>query len=182
MSFKQAFAAGGLMLLGVFGSTFALADSGTAIDVSARDSLNSFYALDPAHKELAAKAAGMLVFPRITKGGVGIAGEHGEGLLQIGGKTVGYYSITAASVGLTIGVAQRSEIVMFMTQVALDKFVQSKGWTVGAETGIAVVSKGAGGKYDSKTLQKPILGFVYGEKGLIGDLSLEGSKITKIDK
>ena len=110
------------------------------------------------------------------------AAPLGEGVLQIAGKTAGYYAITAASVGLTVGVAQRSEIIMFMTQAALDKFTQSKGWTVGAEAGVAVVSEGAGGTYDSKTFQKPILGFVYGEKGLIGDLSLEGSKITKVEK
>jgi hypothetical protein len=42
------------------------------------------------------------------------------------------------------------------------------------------VSGDAGGQYDSATLNKPILGFTFGEKGLIGDLSFEGSKITKI--
>jgi lipid-binding SYLF domain-containing protein len=83
---------------------------------------------------------------------------------------------------LTLGIAKHSEIIMFMTPEALDKFTQSKGWTIGADAAIAVVSKGAGGQYDSETLKKPILGFVFNEKGLLGDLSLEGSKITKLDK
>jgi lipid-binding SYLF domain-containing protein len=82
-------------------------------------------------------------------------------------------------VGLTLGVSQRSEMIMFMTQDALDKFKNSQGWSIGADTGVAVVSKGAGGEYDTATLGKPILAFVFSEKGLIGDLSLEGSKITK---
>jgi lipid-binding SYLF domain-containing protein len=69
---------------------------------------------------------------------------------------------------------------MFMTQGALDKFTKSEGWSAGGESAIAVVSQGAGGTYDSATLGKPILGFVFGEKGLIGDLSLEGTKISKI--
>jgi lipid-binding SYLF domain-containing protein len=71
---------------------------------------------------------------------------------------------------------------MFMTQDALDKFTATKGWAVGADTGIAVMSKGAGGDYDTKTLQRPILGFVFGEKGLIADVSLDGSKITQLNK
>jgi len=71
---------------------------------------------------------------------------------------------------------------MFMTKDALDKFTQSKGWSIGADTQVALVKAGAGGAYDSQTLQKPILGFVFGEKGLIADLSLEGSKINSIDR
>jgi lipid-binding SYLF domain-containing protein len=70
--------------------------------------------------------------------------------------------------------------MLFMTQDALEKFRKSQDWSAGADTSFAVVSKGSGGQYDSATLNKPILGFIFGEKGLIGDLSFEGSKITKI--
>ena len=101
-------------------------------------------------------------------------------MLQVNGKTVGYYSVGAASVGLTLGLAKHSEIIMFMTQDALDKFTKGEGWSIGADAGITVVSQGSSGEYDSKTQNKPILGFVFAEKGLIGDLSLEGSKIKKI--
>ncbi len=96
------------------------------------------------------------------------------------GKTVGYYSVGAASVGLTLGLANHSEIIMFMTQDSLDKFKARAGWSIGADAGITVVSGGANGSYDTETAKKPILGFVFAEKGLIGDLSLEGSKISKI--
>jgi lipid-binding SYLF domain-containing protein len=77
-------------------------------------------------------------------------------------------------------VASHREIILFMTQGALDKFTKSEGWFAGGDTAIAVASQGAGGQYDSATLGKPILGFIFSEKGLIGDLSLEGTKITKI--
>lgn len=113
---------------------------------------------------------------------MGVAGEYGEGALRIDGKTVGYYSVSSASIGLTIGAAKRSEIIVFTTQDSLDKFMSSKGWSVGADTGVAVISKGAGGGYDTQTLKKPVVGFVFGEKGLIADLSLEGSKINKLDR
>jgi len=182
LNWKRASAAGAITLVALGSSVAAFAESKASIDVNVHDSLHTFYAKNPTNKELALRSAGMLVFPRITKGGAGIAGEYGEGVLRVHGKTVDYYSIGGGSVGLTLGVAQRSEIIMFMSQEALDKFIQEKGWVIGADAGIAVVSKGAGGDYDSKTLQKPILGFVFNEKGLIGDLSLDGSKISYIDK
>jgi lipid-binding SYLF domain-containing protein len=81
---------------------------------------------------------------------------------------------------LTLGLAKHSEIIMFMTQEALDKSTASDGWSIGADAGITVVSGGASGSYETQTQQKPILGFVFAEKGLIGDLSLQGSKISKI--
>jgi lipid-binding SYLF domain-containing protein len=121
-----------------------------------------------------------LVFSHVAKGGVGVAGEFGEGVLRVKGVTADYYSVGAASVGLTLGFAKHSEVIMFMTQGALDNFTRAEGWSVGADTAVALVSQGAGGQYDSATVGKPILGFVFGEKGLIGDLSFEGTKITKI--
>jgi lipid-binding SYLF domain-containing protein len=152
------------------------------IDASVQNTMTQFDQLNPANKDLVRRAKGILVFPQVTKGGVGVAGEFGEGALRVNGQNVGYYSLSSASVGLTLGVAKHSEIIMFMTQEALDKFTSTKGWAVGADTGVAVLSKGAGGDYDTKTLQRPILGFVFGEKGLIGDVSLDGSKITQLNR
>ena len=182
MKLSNPLAVTGLAIIALFASMASFADSKAEIDTRVGEALKQFYALHANNESLAGKAAGMLVFPRVTKGGVGVAGEYGEGVLRVKGRTVGYYSVTSASIGLTLGVAKRSEIIMFMTRESLDKFTNSKGWSIGADTGIAVVSKGAGGDYDSKTLQKPILGFVFGEKGLMADLSLEGSKINKIEK
>jgi lipid-binding SYLF domain-containing protein len=143
--------------------------------------LTHFNTINPANKTLGDKAAGVLVFPRITKGGVGVGGEFGEGSLQVNGKTVGYYSVGAASVGLTLGLARHSEIIMFMTQDSLNKFTSSAGWSIGADAGVTVVSGGAKDSYDTQTMQKPILAFAFAERGLIGDLSLEGAKISKIN-
>ncbi len=152
------------------------------IDERVQHALSQFYQLNPSHQDLVTRAKGILVFPHVTKGGAGVAGEFGEGALLENGQTAGYYSLSSASVGLTLGVAKHDEIIMFMTQESLDKFTSTKGWAVGADTGVAVMSKGAGGDYDTKTLQRPILGFVFGEKGLIADVSLDGSKISKLDR
>lgn len=173
-------ATAGIAILGLGAATTSFADTKAEIDANVAKTLTQFNALNPANKSLANKAAGMLVFPRVTKAGIGVAGEHGEGVLQVNGKTVNYYSIGAASVGLTLGLGTHHEIIMFMTKESLDKFTRSDGWSIGADAGITVVEAGTTGDYDSKTEQKPILGFIFGEKGLIGDLSLEGSKISKL--
>ena len=181
MDIKIALATTGLAMVALATGAAALAATENQIDTRVDKTLVYFNAISTANKPLMDKAAGVLVFPRVTKGGVGVGGEFGEGALQVNGKTVGYYSVGAASVGLTLGLAKHSEIIMFMTQDSLEKFTSSAGWSVGADAGITVVSGGANGSYDTQTQEKPILAFVFGEKGLIGDLSLEGSKISKIN-
>jgi lipid-binding SYLF domain-containing protein len=156
------------------------APSKQVIDAAVADTLQRFKDARPDSAELLKSAAGVLVFPRITKAGVGIGGEHGDGALLKAGATVAYYSLTSASVGATLGAGQRSEIIMFITREALEKFETSRGYNIGVDAQVAVVSKGAGGAYDTETLRKPILGFVFDEKGILGDVSLNGSKITKI--
>jgi lipid-binding SYLF domain-containing protein len=180
MRLKPLVASIGLTMLGLISSAGAFAHSKAQLDAGAAKALNHFYALNPANRKLVGRAAGVLIFSRVTKAGAGVAGEFGEGVLRVNGETVNYYSVGSASVGLTLGVARHSEIILFMTRESLDNFTNSEGWSVGADTSVAVVSEGAGGHYDSAIAWKPILGFVFGEKGLIGDLSLEGSKITKI--
>jgi len=180
MKFNSLVAVAGLTVLGLVASAPSFARSKAEIDASADSAVKHFYTMSPRHQELADKAAGMLVFGSVTKAGVGVAGEFGEGVLRVQGQDVHYYSVTSASVGLTLGAAKHREIILFMTQESLDKFVKSQGWSVGADAAVAIVKTGAGGDYDSVTLSKPILGFVFGEKGLIGDLSIEGSKISQI--
>lgn len=182
MQSRNIFAGSSLAVAALLLSAVSFGATRAEIDERVHAAMHQFYELNSQHKDLVARAKGVLVFPHVTKGGVGIAGEYGEGALRIDGKNVAYYSISSASVGLTLGVAKHKEVILFMTQEALDKFTTGHGWTIGADTNVAVLSKGAGGDYDTQTLQRPILGFVYGEKGLIGDVSLEGSKVTKLDK
>ena len=180
MKFKTSTAVIGLTILGLLAVGNAFATTKAVLNVRADRTLKHFYAMSPMNRQLAAKAAGILVFSRVTKGGAGVAGEYGEGVLRRDGSTVSYYSVGSASIGLTLGVGQHAEVIMFMTKDSLDKFRHSGGWSVGADTAVAIVSDGASGQYDSATLDKPILGFLFAEKGLIGDASLEGSKITPI--
>jgi lipid-binding SYLF domain-containing protein len=179
---RNLFAAAGFAAVALLLSSVSFAATKAQIDERVHVAMQQFYKLNPAHRELVGRAKGVLVFPHITKAGVGVGGQFGEGALRIDGKNVAYYSVSSASVGLTLGLAKHKEVILFMTQEVLDKFMNSHGWSIGADTGVAVLSKGAGGEYDTQTLQRPILAFVFGEKGLIGDISLEGSKVTKLDK
>jgi lipid-binding SYLF domain-containing protein len=182
MKSRNLFTAASVAVASMLLGALSLGATNDQIDARVQNTLMQFDQLSPTHQDLVGRAKGILVFPRVTKAGAGVAGEFGEGALLVNGKNAGYYSLSSASVGITLGVAKHSEIIMFMTQEALDKFTSSKGWAVGADTGIAVMSKGAGGSYDTKTLQRPILGFVFAEKGLIADVSLDGSKVTQLNR
>lgn len=127
-----------------------------------------------------AKAVGVLVFPSVKKAGIGVGGEYGEGALRVGGRTVGYYNTAAASIGFQLGAQARRQILVFLDQGALDKFRASDGWEVGVDASVAVVTLGAGGAIDTTELDKPIVAFIFDNKGLMYNLSLEGSKISRI--
>jgi lipid-binding SYLF domain-containing protein len=161
-------------------ATAAIAVDTAALDTQVSATLDKFYALSSGNKALAQNAAAVLVFPDITKGGIAIGGEHGDGALQESGKTVGYYSVSGASIGLTLGLSHHSEVILFNTTQARDKFLNGGDWSIGADASVAVMKKGASGSYDTQSLSKPVNVFVFGESGLMGDASLGGSKISKI--
>jgi lipid-binding SYLF domain-containing protein len=159
----------------------AFAVSKQEIEAYADESMVQFYAHSKAGEQLAKQAKGILIFPRVYKAGLLVGGEYGEGLLKVNGTSVGYYNITAGSLGLQAGAQRKSEIIMFMTEESLEDFRSSKGWEVGVDGSVAVVKLGAGGKLDSNTVKQPIIGFIFSNTGLMLNLTLEGSKITKID-
>ena len=158
------------------------AGTGKEIDISVDQTLERFYSEVQGGKKLAQDAKGVLVFPGVFKAGIGIGGEYGEGALRIKGKTVDYYSTAAASIGLQLGAQKKSIIVIFMQDPALNKFRSSSGWKAGVDASIAVVTVGAGGAMDTAKLKEPILGFIFGQKGLMYNLTLEGAKFTKLNK
>lgn len=171
-----------LALSGLLSSATARAASKEELDAHVRQSIQDLYRISVKAKDLSGKAAGVLVFPNVVKAGFIFGGEYGEGALQVGGSPVSYYNIVSASFGLQAGVQDESIAMMFMTSEALSKFRASHGWKAGIDGSIALVTLGAGGEVDSETLQKPIIAFVYNNKGLMANFTLEGSKISKIDR
>jgi lipid-binding SYLF domain-containing protein len=163
-------------------SVGAQAASKEEINAEVKQAVAAFYKHTSAGKELAGKAAGMLVFPSVVKAGIGIGGEYGEGALLVKGKTVGYYNVASASIGFQLGAQARSQVILFMTDKVLADFRSSDGWKAGVDGSVALATLGAGGAVDSETAKAPIIGFIFSNKGLMYNLTFEGSKITKLDK
>ncbi len=154
----------------------------TEINAKVKSTMTTFYSQVKSGKELARKAEGILVFPEVFKAGLVVGGEYGEGALLIGHKTRGYYSTAAASIGFQLGAQMKSQVIMFMTKRALRDFRNSDGWKVGVDGSVALITVGAGGDIDTNTIKDPVIGFIFSNKGLMYNLTFEGSKITKLDK
>lgn len=160
----------------------AEAASAKKINRTVEDAMDNFKTDVKGSSEVLSKAKGILVFPRVYQGGFVVGGEYGEGALLVNGKIVDYYNIISGSYGFQLGAQRKAIIMAFMTDEALAKFQKSSGWTVGADASVALVVVGAEGEIDAATLNKPVLAFVVDQKGLMYNLSLEGSKISKIKK
>jgi len=158
------------------------AASAAEIDADVNAALTSFESQIGGARELASKAAGVLVFPSVVKAGIGLGGEYGEGLLIIRGRPGGYYNLISGSFGFQLGVQTRTVIIMFMTEPALASFESTYGWKVGVDGSVAIVTLGAGGAIDTENLTSPVLGFVLDPAGLMYNLTLEGSKISRITR
>ena len=152
------------------------------IDIEVEGSVEKFQQEVTGGKKFLEKAEGILVFPDIVKVGFGIGGEYGEGALLIKGKTVDYYNTAAASIGFQLGAQFKTVILVFLKEDALDKFRNSSGWEVGVDGSVALIELGVGKDINTINIVDPIVGFVFSNKGLMYNLTLEGSKITKLDK
>jgi lipid-binding SYLF domain-containing protein len=159
----------------------SLAASAAEIEHDANETLHSFVRQVPGARELAAKAAGILVFPSVVKAGFGIGGEYGEGMLLNQQRVEGYYNIISASFGFQLGVQERSVIIMFLTRDALDGFERRAGWKVGVDGSVTIITVGVGGGIDTDKITSPVIGFILDPKGLMYNLTLEGTKISRIN-
>jgi lipid-binding SYLF domain-containing protein len=158
------------------------AASAKEINIRVDEALEQFGKEVSGGKEFLKNAKGVLVFPKVIKAGFGIGGEYGEGAMRIGGKTVDYYSTAAASIGFQIGAQSKRVLLVFMQDNALKQFRESSGWEAGVDGSVALVELGTGSSLDTTNIKDPIVGFVFGNKGLMYNLTLEGSKFTKIVK
>jgi len=174
--------AGFIVLLSGWLSGPALAASAKEIDTKV-DEANVLFDKDVKDgKSFLQSAKGVLAFPTVIKGGAGFGGEYGEGSLRIGGKTVDYYNMFQGSFGLQLGGEVKTVFVVFLDEEALKKFRSGEGWKAGVDGSVSLVTLGAGGTIDTHNLKDPIVGFVLGQKGLMYNLSFEGTKFTKLDK
>jgi len=177
-----ALAAASALLLASFGALPLRAATAKEIDAKVDAALDRFNKEVKGAAEFLKSAKGVCVFAGVVKAGIGIGGEYGEGALRIGGQTVDYYSIASGSVGLQFGAQKKDVIIVFLEEQALKKFRESSGWKAGVDGSVVLIDIGAGKSIDTMDIKAPIVGFVVGQKGLMFNLTLEGSKISKLNK
>lgn len=162
-------------------ATSALAASASAIDRDSKAALDKLYQNTPGAKALADKAVAVLVFPSIVKGGFIIAGQFGDGALRKNGKSVAYYRSLAASYGFQAGVQAFGYVLFFMDDASVKYLDNSDGWELGVGPSLVVLDAGFGKNMSTTTLQKGVYAFIFDQKGLMGGMGIQGSKITRIN-
>jgi lipid-binding SYLF domain-containing protein len=151
----------------------------TELDQSAKAALSSLYASNPATRVVGKRAVAILVFPQIVKGGFMVGAQHGDGALLVHGKAVAYYNTVAASYGLQAGVQKFGYAMFFMNNASLNYLRKTGGFEVGTAPSLVVVDTGIARSLSTTTLNKGIYVFFFNQKGLMGGLGLQGTKITQ---
>ena len=177
---KVIFFVAALIAVIMAGSRPTLAADAAAIDSKAKTALAELYKTSPAAKALGKKAKAILVFPDIVKAGLLIGGQRGDGALLVKGKTVAYYNTTAASYGLQAGVQKFGYAMFLMTDSARAYIDKNDGWEVGVGPSFVLVDEGVAKTITTTTAKADIYAFVFSQKGLMGGIGIQGSKITRI--
>jgi len=167
-----------LTLAGI--APIAAAQGKPSLDAAATKAYNSLVARVPAAKSLGKDAVAVLVFPKITKAGLVIGGQFGEGVLLRGGKPSGYYSNAGASYGLQAGAQQFGYAMFFMNEKALSALTDNDGFEVGVGPSVVVVDEGMGKSLTSMNAKQDVYAFIFSQKGLMAGVGIQGNKITKI--
>ena len=176
------------VLIGLtFGSLPANAGDRTALDYDVHAAITLLKRTTPLARVLAKRVRGALVFPNIVKAGFLVGIQYGNGALVRPKKGGGYYianyyNITSASYGLQAGAQSFGYVVALMTDAAVEHVETSQGWELGVGPSIVVVDEGMAKTLTTETLKSDIYVFTFGQKGLMGGLGLQGTKITRLNK
>ena len=147
---------------------------------NSQNALQKLYAKVPAAKAIGKDAYAVLVFPSVTKAGLGIGGQYGEGALIKGGKVVAYYSTAGASYGLQAGAQTYGYAMFFMNEAALKQLDKTDGYEVGVGPSVVVMDEGKAKTMTSTTMKDDIYAFIFGQQGLMAGLGVQGNKISRI--
>lgn len=169
------------LLMGVAWAHTANAASGAELEQEARQALDQLYAHQPEARFLAERASAVLVFPRIVKVGLVVGGERGKGVLFKDGKAAGHYVSTGLSYGLQAGAQAFSYALFFMNDSALRVLDDRKGWEIGAGPSVVMIDQGVARKLSTTTGDDDVYAYIFGQKGLMAGIGLQGSKISKLD-
>ncbi len=171
-----------IILAGFSLPQLAVAASAAEINIGVDATLQRFKKEVTGGAQFLSKSEAVLVFPSVIKAGFVVGGEYGEGALRVGRNTAGYYSTAGASIGFQVGAQSKSVVLVFLSRQALNSFRNSDGWKVGVDGSVAIVKWGVGEDVNSVEMDSPVVGFIFGNKGLMYNLTLEGSKFSRIKR
>jgi lipid-binding SYLF domain-containing protein len=152
-----------------------------AIDANVDNALAQLFGQVGGAEQLVSRAKGVLVFPSVMEAGFMVGASRGQGALRVDRKTISYHATTSASFGLQAGARSTAVFLLFMTDDALSRFQNSSGWTVGADASVTLIAVGAGAQVTTATAQQPVIGYVLSNRGLMAGISLDGTRITRLD-
>lgn len=155
-------------------------NSAATLNKDGQTTLNQLYAKVPAAKTIGEKAQAVLIFPKVTKAGFGIGGQYGEGVLFKGGRPIAYYNTAGLSTGLQAGAQTYGYAMFFMNDKALKALDNTSGFEVGAGPSVVVLDEGKAKTTTTTSMQDDVYAFIFGQKGLMAGLGIQGNKITKI--
>ena len=159
----------------------AATDSAAEITKDSQAALQSLYGSVPAAKQLGEKAIAILVFPKVTKAGLGIGGQGGEGALLKGGKAVAFYKTGGGSFGLQAGVQTYGYAMFFMNDNALKQLDKADGFEIGVGPSVVLIDEGKAKQMTTTTMKDDIYAFIFGQKGLMAGIGIQGNKISKFN-
>lgn len=151
------------------------------INAGVDNALAELYRQVPGSQQMVANARGVLVFPAVTSAGFVFGATWGDGALREGGRPAGFFRKTGGSWGLQAGAQSRAVFILFMTQEALEAFTRSSGWTAGANATVTMITAGANAQGTTSTVQQPVVGYILSNAGLMAGLTLDGTRITRLD-
>ena len=169
-----------ILFISLFFTQYSAAKPASEIEKDVDNAILKFEKDIQGGAKFLSKVKGYLVFPSVIKGGFVVGGKYGEGALRINGATKDYYSMTAASIGFQVGAQKYAMVIAFISETSLNNFIKSNGWEAGVDGSITIAEWGASKDLSSISFEKPIVGFIYGEKGLMASISIAGTKFQRI--
>jgi lipid-binding SYLF domain-containing protein len=170
------------LMISVFFVSHAEAKDDPALNKKAQAALQQLLKSNANARVLHSKAVAVLVFPSVTKAGLMVGGQYGNGVLFSQGKPIDYYNTSGVSYGLQVGAQEYGYTMFFMKQSAISALDSTEGFEVGVGPSIVVVDEGFAKSSTSMNLQDDVYAFIFNQKGLMAGLGIQGNKITKLTK